>query len=59
MPWRDIAVKLTGNIVHGFKKHFLEFWNFNNIQFAYKRSILRNISQKTEEFKEFNELRLI
>ena len=30
MPWRDIAVKLTGPIAEGFEKHFIEYWNFYN-----------------------------
>ena len=45
MPWRDIAIRMRGDIVKGMKKHFLEFWNFNNIQFAYKRSILKNVTE--------------
>lgn len=44
MPWRDIALRLTGDAVKGLKKHFLQFWNFNNVQFAYKESIMKNIS---------------
>ena len=43
MPWRDIAVQLRGGIVKGMKKHFLQFWNFNNIQFDCKKSILKEI----------------
>ena len=31
MPWRDIGVKLIGDIVKGMRKHFKEFWNFNNV----------------------------
>lgn len=45
MPWRDIAIRMTGDIVSGMKKHFLQFWNFNNVQFAYKESIMKNISK--------------
>jgi len=30
MPWRDIAVKLEGDIVKGFEKHFIEYWAFYN-----------------------------
>jgi len=44
MPWRDIAIRLQGDIVKGMKKHFLQFWSFNNIQFAYKNTIIRNMS---------------
>jgi phospholipase D1/2 len=46
MPWRDIAVRLQGPIVSGMKRHFLQFWNFNNIQFSYKNSNLK-IQDKT------------
>lgn len=28
MPWRDIAVRLNGEIVKGFENHFIEYWNF-------------------------------
>lgn len=41
MPWRDIAVQMTGPIVRGMKRHFLQFWNFNNVQFSYKNSNLK------------------
>lgn len=41
MPWRDIAVVLRGPIVKGMKRHFLQFWNFNNVQFSYKNSNLK------------------
>lgn len=41
MPWRDIAIRLQGPIVGGMKRHFLQFWNFNNIQFSYKNSNLK------------------
>lgn len=54
MPWRDIAIRMRGDIVKGMKKHFLEFWNFNNIQFAYKRSILKNVNDDVlNQNKEF------
>lgn len=45
MPWRDIAIRMSGDIVKGIKKHFLQFWSFNNIQFAYKNTIIRNMSK--------------
>lgn len=41
MPWRDIAIRMTGPIVRGMKRHFLQFWNFNNVQFSYKNSNLK------------------
>lgn len=41
MPWRDIAASLRGPIVKGMKRHFLQFWNFNNVQFSYKNSNLK------------------
>jgi phosphatidylserine/phosphatidylglycerophosphate/cardiolipin synthase-like enzyme len=33
MPWRDIAVRIIGNGADGLKKHFIEYWNFYNLQF--------------------------
>ena len=39
MPWRDIALRAQGEIVRAMKKHFLQYWNFNNIQFSYKNTI--------------------
>ena len=36
MPWRDIALRAEGPIVNLMRRHFFQFWNFNNIQFAYK-----------------------
>lgn len=36
MPWRDIAVKMQGPVALGFKKHFVQYWNFYNVQFAEK-----------------------
>lgn len=41
MPWRDIAIQLKGPIVRGLKRHFLQFWNFNNVQFSYKNSNMK------------------
>ena len=37
----------------GMKKHFLEFWNFNNIQFSEKNSILKNLSKFKRILGEF------
>ena len=42
MPWRDIAIQMRGEIVKGMRKHFLQFWNFNNIQFSDKSGIAQN-----------------
>ena len=33
---------LRGEIVAGLKKHFMQFWNFANIQYDQKRSIQRH-----------------
>ena len=41
MPWRDIAIQMKGPIVRGMKRHFLQFWNFNNVQFSYKNSNMK------------------
>lgn len=56
MPWRDIAARLKGAVVKGMRKHFLQFWNFNNIQFSEKTSITQNEKRGTVMKEESDQL---
>jgi phosphatidylserine/phosphatidylglycerophosphate/cardiolipin synthase-like enzyme len=32
MPWHDIAVKLMGGAVQDLARHFIQYWNYVNLQ---------------------------
>jgi phospholipase D1/2 len=32
MPWHDIAVKLMGGSVQDLARHFIQYWNYVNLQ---------------------------
>lgn len=42
MPWRDIHLKIEGEVVKSLTGHFFQFWNFVNDEFQQKKSLRSN-----------------
>ena len=53
MPWRDIAVQLSGEIVKDTTRHFIQYWNFVKVDLSLKqgrtlnRAVTRNAGDQS------------
>lgn len=45
MPWRDIAVKLQGDIVDYFTFHYVQYWNNSQIKIKDGKQNIYNKNQ--------------
>ena len=52
LPWHDIALKITGRAVGDLTNHFLQYWNFSQIQKKIIPEIMENKHSKEEKMKE-------
>lgn len=37
MPWHDVGIKLLGGSVTDLTRHFVQYWNFVNLQIYNKK----------------------
>lgn len=42
MPWRDIAIQLTGEVVKDATRHFIQYWNFVKVDLSLKQGKMLN-----------------
>lgn len=50
MPWHDIGLKVYGEVVQDMAKHFIQYWNFVQVDALYyqKQGNLKNIPKLTQ-----------
>lgn len=55
VAWRDIHSRFKGPIVNRIKRHFIQYWNFVNIPFAYNNLLIKPPTDEGTELKKFSQ----